>query len=580
MNVMRIIRILYDQKGYHSFFIHSTLLANMNNHQHPYTLETLHLLNDYEALVNLLQDRFDTSQITVPNNILYEILDRLIIRETRAETDEILRALLEFSRGSITVGDDQLVAVLSAIQATYQNVEYPQGITVYYIRSALFTKRELFTALTQYNNQYADHDFAEYILETIVQDHEQHPEDQVWLRYAGATAQQTPAERLEADILAAQVVGQRRFCNFYRVMHELYPLKQFNTYEIYTLRNQGIFGQRNDNYILLDSTERILIHLLDRAVILNSQPGGYFINYLPLAQDQAVVATIDVPRAGAYMNTTRQVVLPRTEVDPQLEQVVRNYHQLLQTHDPVLHQRMTDDYIQMLCHQALPHQNLLHQVTNQLHFAPLVIFAKDVTREDFNLARGFFEGSRSGTVTRDFLERALDTMHIEQQEAADQITRVCFFDLWPIPRHDYMWNEHIHYSGEILRILRPLVLVSMSFETARVTISNFHDRFSLTTANYSQVVGEPTIINYDERFDYENEPEEAHPQQDFYCVTIPHNHPGSANYGNVDPIFLRFMYLCWVRTMLVLDTCLDMLQDPNVGPAPGTQQFAQLLVER
>lgn len=30
-----------------------------------------------------------------------------------------------------------------------------------------------------------------------------------------------------------------------------------------------------------------------------------------------------------------------------------------------------------------------------------------------------------------------------------------------------------------------------------------------------------------------------------------HKDPGRANYGCVDPIILRFMYLCWVRTIII-----------------------------
>lgn len=96
---------------------------------------------------------------------------------------------------------------------------------------------------------------------------------------------------------------------------------------------------------------------------------------------------------------------------------------------------------------------------------------------------------------------------------------------------------------------------------------------------YHQLAGEARVCNYDIHFNYDTEPEDSEPVQ-HWCVVVYHNDPGTANYGCVDPVILRFMYLCWVRTVIVLDTCLDLLQHPHLVPAaPGSHQFANQLLQ-
>lgn len=46
------------------------------------------------------------------------------------------------------------------------------------------------------------------------------------------------------------------------------------------------------------------------------------------------------------------------------------------------------------------------------------------------------------------------------------------------------------------------------------------------------------MSNHDSNFNYDTEPEDAEPAQ-HWCVAIFHNDPGTANYGNVNPLILR-----------------------------------------
>lgn len=67
-------------------------------------------------------------------------------------------------------------------------------------------------------------------------------------------------------------------------------------------------------------------------------------------------------------------------------------------------------------------------------------------------------------------------------------------DLWPIPQHRFLWELHINHAATLLDILRRFVLVSFSFEVARVVRSNFHGRCGLSRnivlhVSYAIIIG-------------------------------------------------------------------------------------------
>ncbi|KAI7878958.1 hypothetical protein K492DRAFT_189177 [Lichtheimia hyalospora FSU 10163] len=535
--------------------------------------------NSVEDYVKILRARFEASQVDSSFATLYQLIDRLVIRETRQATDNILEGLLRIARESITVSNQDVVACLSAIPATYDNTPFPQDMTVYYVRSISLTIHQLQEIIQQYQHAYSDGIFCQDI-NVLIQQHIRQPNTQVWVRYVGATYNATPATRLQEDLDAARAHGQRRFNNFCRIMMDMHIDEPFQVHEVMLLRTQGAFGRRGPNQELLDGTERFLIHLFGRNFLLNSQPGGYFISYQPLTQDQQIIQTINAPYAYEYLSTTRQVQVPRQEVNQGLIHLFDQYTTQLGQHDQLLANSITPQYLESVYEQVTPravHQ--FHHPSAANFFTPIVVMGKDVTRHNFTLA-ATFSASRAGTVTRDLIDSILSTIQHEEGEDQDhQVLLPTFFDLWPVPRHRFLWDLHIEHAARILELLRPLVLISMSYEVAKVVRSNFHGRHSLSREEYSQIAGEARIVNYDIGFDYEHEPEDVEPQE-HWCVAIFHNHPGTANYGCVSPVVTRFMHLCWVRSVIVLDTCLDFLRNPQqVAGAPGSRQFAQQLLQ-
>lgn len=91
-------------------------------------------------------------------------------------------------------------------------------------------------------------------------------------------------------------------------------------------------------------------------------------------------------------------------------------------------------------------------------FTPLVLFGKDVTIHDLSAAASFFT-SRSGTVTRDLLDTVLSTiLHQDVGDEERQLLLPHFFNLWPVPRHRFLWDLQVEHAATILDLLRPLVL--------------------------------------------------------------------------------------------------------------------------
>lgn len=469
----------------------------MSQHPNAYTLDRLHDLNDYVQLVQILRNRLDDSQVDISFEVLYQLIDRLVVRDTRHASDNVLRGLLDIANESIIRPNQDVMTSLSALPATYNNTPFPQNTTVYYVRSLPLTIEQLHQIMERYHHHYADNLFYES-MHAFIQAHVDQPGTQVWIRYVGATSNTTPATRLQDDLDAARVVGRRRFNNFYRTMTDMDIHSQFQVHEIFPLRVQGLFGQRGPNQEVLDATERFLIHLLDRNFLLNSQPGGYFISYQPLAQDQQFIHTINAAYAYDHCTVLRQVQVARREFNQDVVAAFDQYTAQLTQHDEALANSITQQYLQSVYQQFTPHAAQQFQHNNSgIIFTPLVLLGKDVSIHNFSNATSFYN-SRSGTVTRDFIDSILSTMsHGEEVEGGDEERELllpAMIDLWPIPRHRFLWELHINHAATLLDILRPLVLVSFSYEVARVARSNFHGRYVLCYelvlyASYAIIIG-------------------------------------------------------------------------------------------
>lgn len=78
---------------------------------------------------------------------------------------------------------------------------------------------------------------------------------------------------------------------------------------------------------------------------------------------------------------------------------------------------------------------------------------------------------------------------------------------------------------------------------------------------------------------YEGTPIEEQEINNYWGVAIPHLDPSSLAFGSRDPRVLRLVFLCWIRSLLLLDCCLVALETTpsNDENGPGTLAFAKNL---
>lgn len=91
-------------------------------------------------------------------------------------------------------------------------------------------------------------------------------------------------------------------------------------------------------------------------------------------------------------------------------------------------------------------------------------------------------------------------------------------------------------------------------------------------------IGDTFIVNYDTDFDYEGAAEDDQPNPNCWAVLIPHLDPGFASYGSGSTTMMRLMFLTWARTILLLESCLELLYTRD-GLRPGTREFAEAMVD-
>lgn len=218
-------------------------------------------------------------------------------------------------------------------------------------------------------------------------------EQKVFLRYIGCTTTSLPTEREHTD---SNAVLRTRLGNFMQAAQAANHTLQFSVYEVPSLRLPS-------NHALLDTHEQVLLHIFDRAVCLNSQPGGFYRSYQPSNEDNELMMRV---LAKGLQQLQLVFFGPVQEQDAiHKAEMEFLFHELYKNRLPAIDvQRASmigDEHIRLFVTQAAPSQL---QATN---FIPLLIFARDITREDGALVRGFFDGSRAVSLHVTSLLRAL-----------------------------------------------------------------------------------------------------------------------------------------------------------------------------
>ncbi|KAI9271618.1 hypothetical protein BDA99DRAFT_300566 [Phascolomyces articulosus] len=126
-----------------------------------------------------------------------------------------------------------------------------------------------------------------------------------------------------------------------------------------------------------------------------------------------------------------------------------------------------------------------------------------------------------------------------------------------------------------MRELRTIVIVTLGFQPASVAYLYFRDGYicySLGENECITKIGMPEIIDYNNNCVASTLTLEPNAS---FRILMPHLHPGFVSYGPTDPIILRFMYLTWCKTILLIDVVLDMSLIDVSNNEPGSRQFCE-----
>ncbi|KAG2212473.1 hypothetical protein INT45_005521 [Circinella minor] len=522
-----------------------------------------------EYTISLVEQRAAESHLDL-KDASHNILSKLFTNTTN-ETE-----FLRFVQESASIDNEEMAQILQAEIEIHSDRKFKKGlnpITQYFVRSIKLTCQQFMKVLHDYSNEYYDESYIQRIALTFRFDEylsSKKPDDILFLRYVGCTSASTPLKRQQEDNTSKK--QKRRYNNMYDIIERHGLVRNQVVYSFPLLEVEGQYGLFNDpNRQLIDETEQVLIHLFGRNVLMNSQSGGFYHQYSPSDDDRELISNIDLVHARTFLTEDSANIPIQTEdYQKQIGIIYQQYrNKLIQQVDGCVAKKVTDSYIQFLTDAALPKTGRL--IHNDRH-VPLAIFASTMNRENSQLKRNFFEGCRAGTASLSLLQQIIDT--------DNSFSSVSFVNLWVTSSaHKDLLPLHISTAGSVFECLHPLTMVTYGYEAAAVAYSNFHGRHSLNESEYGSVIGEPILINYNVSFNYEAEHGDGEPSDELWTVIVPHFDMGNLNYGSIHPQLFRLSFLCWVRSLLLVDCCISLLERNNTDPRPGSRAFGQLLIE-
>lgn len=416
-------------------------------------LTDLQVINQENQLYELIRNRACESQIEI--GALEEVICKLI----QPGEGATIGAILALAQNSLATSDEVLSYTLAStiIGDTPSAATTSQDDTVYYIRSISMEVQEALRVTDSYRDLYFDDAYCDGLIQELekVKDGQK-----VYFRYVGCTSATTPEERHQDDIKAKI---STRFGNFYSI---LTSVREANVciHQLNLLTVQGVLGKASDHQrVLVDSTEQALIHLLDRKVLLNSQPGGYFRSYVPDEQSRSCVNELKLNAVKSYFSNVAMGNQAQCDA-------IKNHLNALRGNLQGMKTATTDHMARMLVPSYIDF--LAQQASRGLSIddvMPFMIFAKDITYSDFRNRDRFFDESRAGDITKQLASDILG--------GTVGFSSSCFHDLWFIPskRSKEHLPHFINCAGNIVRTLNVQLMVTLGYDPAVVAFSQFRD---------------------------------------------------------------------------------------------------------
>lgn len=416
-------------------------------------------LNDSDVMVQeqqlyeLIRDRACESQIEIG------ALEQVICSLIQPAAGATIPAILTLAQNSLQTSD---VVLSKALQSTIiedipSAATTSQDNTVYYIRSISMVVEEALRLTDKYRDTFYDDAYCDVLLEMLAAV----PDNQiVYFRYVGCTSASTPQERHLDDI---QSNIPTRFGNFYSILSS-YRGAELCIHQIDPLTVKGELGKASDSQrVLIDSTEQALIHLLDRKVLLNSQPGGYFRSYVPDEQTRSCINELNLTTVKAYFSGISMGNQVQNDAIEDHFNELREDIEGMGTADSDRYKNMLEPtFIKFLAQQASGGLSIGGGM-------PFMIFAKDITYSDFRNVTRFFDESRAGDITKLLASDILG--------GSVGFSMSCFQNLWCIPckRTKELLPHFISCAAKIVRTLNAQLIVTLGYDPAVVSFSQFRD---------------------------------------------------------------------------------------------------------
>jgi len=291
----------------------------------------------------------------------------------------------------------------------------------------------------------------------------------LYIRYVGMAGRgRTGWDRLVEDEKSRKGVGilgafLDEICNRYPEVHD-----NSTCHEVVNLTYPD---SPQPEKTLIDDRERMMIALLDRRVLLNQQPGGYYGAYTPLASDHTLFAKLGTNYFETFARNVDTDMVQQHGIRVQ----VTNWANSLREYaiaNPVetLSDRfeLTETYVDsVIKSQALP-----ALVRGR---AVLAMFGKDVTIEDLRGGNPFLSGpSRAGHLTMEILTKLHQFEHAFAAPLVQPFVdgQFPFVDLFP-------WigkaasGVCAEFARQYFAIIQPRIIVTFSRLVSSWTASNF-----------------------------------------------------------------------------------------------------------
>ncbi|KAI8064694.1 hypothetical protein BC940DRAFT_356765 [Gongronella butleri] len=490
----------------------------------------------YPPVLDVIDHRVEASQVKVQFSAYF-----FWLKLSKGQDGDYGGKLMNFVENQVFHSDKEMAKLLSLIKAasvaSFFKGKAPMisRAISFYIRSFPFSVEQLRVVLALYEAEYADQAFVQAWRARLDPDGEQPlpGELPVWVRYVGCTTR-SASVRAEED---SNLLGSNRLTNFMKILKVAFG-SQAPKPVVFDI---PLLDVPLSETMKADNTEQFLIHLLDRDLLLNVQPGGSFRSYQPLASDLLCVYKLKLDLNTSYMPRSGDIDTIKAKIKAAFLQ-----------HVPGFEDENKQDVLEMSVNQAVGD----YENGDPTSYQPVMMIGSDITKEIMASASFFLGNCRAGRIVNDYLS----DINLETYETASPYPMV---DVYPTLNHSDV-DEHINALAKIVEAAQPMVLATMGFLPAAICHSDFHGVRSLGQKEYRGALGRPRITNIDAAFDIYSPPEDS--PRDLYCIVVPNVDAGLANYGAGSPSLMRAMFLIWVRVAIAHHCTMEALRAKGHPP--------------